>query len=239
MKNADFQPLSEECWFSALKWNLLIFQPLSKVCWFFRPSWSLTVFQVLSGLVIFQFTSETQWSLRYIFCPNSTLLVTCNNKLSLCYVRVAINIVPQSGSCKSIVCTFPSEHAMNMLSLIIHYVTPLHSTVLSISNTRLAAFITHSESCCCNHGSPLGVVIGLQNWGSPTGPTDASLFHTLQPGYRDQTLLRRRQSDRGVKLTTQLHLMPHLRISGAILPLPTILSYVHRDFILFNFTPDT
>jgi hypothetical protein len=131
----------------------------------------------------------------------------------------AINIVPQSGSCKSIVRRFPSEHAMNILLPIMHYVTPLHSAVLSISNTRLAAFITHSESCC-SHGSPFGVVIGLQNWGFPTEPTDASLLQALQPGYRDLALLPRRQSDRRVKLTTQLHLLPQLRISGAMSPLP-------------------
>jgi hypothetical protein len=109
---------------------------------------------------------------------------------------------------------------MNMLLPIIHYVTPLNNTVLSISNTRLAAFITDSESCCCSHGNPVGVVIRLQKWGFPAGPTDASLLQALQTGYRDQALLPRRQSNRGVKLTTQLHLLPQLRISGAIPPLP-------------------
>jgi len=140
--------------------------------------------------------------------------------------------------CKAIVCMFLSEHAMNTLLPIVHYVTPLHNTVLSISYTRLAAFVTDSENCCC-HGSPVGVVIGLQNWGFPAGPTDVSLRQTLQLGYRDQALLPRQQSDRGVKLTAQLHLVPQLRISGAIPPLPHILSHVHKDFIVFYFTPET
>ena len=129
---------------------------------------------------------------------------------------------------------------MNMLLPIMYYVTPLHNTVLSISNTRLPAFVTDSESCCCwcwCLGSPVGVVIGLQNWGFPTGLTDLSLHQTLQPGYRDQALLPRWQRDQCMKLTTQLHLVPQLRISGAIPTFPPY-TFIRAPGILFYFTPE-
>ena len=51
---------------------------------------------------------------------------------------------------------------MNRLLPIVNYVTQLHNTVLSISNIRLTAFITDPVSCC-GHGSPVGVVMRLQN----------------------------------------------------------------------------
>jgi hypothetical protein len=118
---------------------------------------------------------------------------------------------------------FPQERMMNWLLAGINCVTQTHNMALSISNTRLLSSRTlwklhqpEQRSRRCLQAPQLKIAsMGIRRPSSSNCP--------IRLKY--QALFPRRQSGRGVKLTSQHHLVSRLRISGTIPPLPHILSY--------------
>jgi len=71
----------------------------------------------------------------------------------------------------------------------------------------------------------------LKNRGSVSGMGYETqfLFYSVQMGSGKQAASYFGSEDAGVKLTSRLHLVPRLRMSGSILPFPTRFHSFHKD----------
>jgi hypothetical protein len=98
-----------------------------------------------------------------------------------------------------------SEDVTVLCNVTYKYMCP-NSNLLKISTTIL---------CCANrHSTTTEVLIHISMFRSFLGPT----FHSAFKGYRG--LVPKIQSGRGFNVTSHIHVVPRLRTSGGIRPLP-------------------